>query len=373
MNESVADDELPTTMQAFVLEGHGGLDKLAWHDNWPVPHPADTEVLIKVEACGLNNTDVNTRSGWYSKTVTSATTGSALEDVNQKDPTWGGAAISFPRIQGADAVGTVVKLGAQANPALMGKRVMTDNWLRDWDNPLDKNTTGYFGSECDGGFAQYTTIDHRNVGVVSCELKAAELATFSCSYTTAEGMLARAVVNEQDTVLITGASGGVGSALIQLAKRRRAKVIALASEDKHEALAQLGVDVLLPRNPDNLKASLQAALGSTTVSVVADVVGGDYFSSLIDVLERGGRYTCSGAIAGPIVSLDLRTLYLRDLTFNGSTVIPPHVFKDVISYIERGDIRPLLAASYPLSQLHQAQQAFIDKRHSGNIVVTMDH
>ena len=163
MNESVADDELPTTMQAFVLEGHGGLDKLAWHDNWPVPHPADTEVLIKVEACGLNNTDVNTRSGWYSKTVTSATTGSALEDVNQKDPTWGGAAISFPRIQGADAVGTVVKLGAQANPALMGKRVMTDNWLRDWDNPLDKNTTGYFGSECDGGFAQYTTIDHRNV------------------------------------------------------------------------------------------------------------------------------------------------------------------------------------------------------------------
>ena len=186
-------------------------------------------------------------------------------------------------------------------------------------------------------------------------------------------MLARAVVNEQDTVLITGASGGVGSALIQLAKRRRAKVIALASEDKHEALAQLGVDVLLPRNPDNLKASLQAALGSMTVSVVADVVGGDYFSSLIDVLERGGRYTCSGAIAGPIVSLDLRTLYLRDLTFTGSTVIPPHVFKDVISYIERGEIRPLLAASYPLSQLHQAQQAFIDKRHSGNIVVTMDH
>ena len=364
--------EPPATMHAFVLEGHGGLDKLVWHENWPVPQPASNEVLIKVAACGLNNTDINTRSGWYSKTVNSATTGRALDGVDDQDPTWGGAPISFPRIQGADTVGTVVALGKDADPALMGKRVMTDNWLRDWDNPLNKNSTGYFGSECDGGFAQYTTIDHRNVGVLNSALSAAELATFSCSYTTAEGMLARAQLGEQDTILITGASGGVGSALIQLAKRRGARTIGLASEKKHDELTQLGVDALLPRNPDNLKASLQEIIGTDTVSVVADVVGGNYFSTLIDVLERGGRYTCSGAIAGPVVSLDLRTLYLRDLTFTGSTVIPPHVFRDVISYIERREIQPLLAARYPLSQLHEAQQAFIDKKHSGNIVVTME-
>lgn len=114
---------------------------------------------------------------------------------------------------------------------------------------------------------------------------------------------------------------------------------------------------------------MKEATGQDTVTVVADIVGGDYFETVIDVLARGGRYTCSGAIAGPIVSLDLRTFYLRDLTFTGSTVLPPHVFIDLVGYIERGEVRPVLAATYPLSELHTAQQAFIDKTHTGNIVV----
>ena len=105
------------------------------------------------------------------------------------------------------------------------------------------------------------------------------------------------------------------------------------------------------------------------MTVVADVVGGPSWPALIEILERGGRYTCSGAIAGPLVTLDLRTFYLRDLTLTGSTVIPPQVFRDVVGYIERGEIRPVLAATYPLAELRAAQQAFIDKRHVGNIVV----
>ncbi len=103
--------------------------------------------------------------------------------------------------------------------------------------------------------------------------------------------------------------------------------------------------------------------------MVADVVGGDDWPSLIDALARGGRYTCAGAIAGPIVTFDLRTFYLRDLTFTGATVVPPGVFADLVGYIERGEIRPLLAATWPLAELRAAQQAFIDKRHVGNLVV----
>mgnify|MGYP001791975332 FL=1 len=80
---------IPATMKAIVLEGHGGLDKLVWHENWPTPKPGAGEVLIRVGACGLNNTDVNTRSGWYSKTVSDATTGGAYEEVGEEDPTWG--------------------------------------------------------------------------------------------------------------------------------------------------------------------------------------------------------------------------------------------------------------------------------------------
>lgn len=361
---------LPDKMRAFVLKGHGDMDQLVYHDDWPMPVVGDNDVLIKVAACGLNNTDVNTRSGWYSKDVSEATTGDAYEKVGEEDPSWGGAPVTFPRIQGADITGTVVAVGKHADASIMGKRVITDNWLRDWSNPMDRNSTGYLGSECDGGFAEYTALDHRNVGAINSSLSDPELATFSCSYSTAEGMLARASVVEGDHILVTGASGGVGSALIQLAKRRGAMVIGLASESKHSQVTAAGADVVLPRNPDNLKELLQQTTGRNTVSVVADIVGGDVFPSIIDTLERGGRYTCSGAIAGPIVQLDLRTFYLRDLTFTGSTVIPPAIFHDLVSYIEREEIKPLLAATYPLDQLRAAQQAFIDKKHVGNIVVT---
>lgn len=357
---------LPATMRAMVTMGHGDLDQMVLHADWPRPDPAAGEVLIRVGACGLNNTDVNTRSGWYSKTVTDATTGGAFEKVGQDDPTWGGAPITFPRIQGADVCGQIVAVGAGVDPARIGERVITDGWLRDENDPDNMEKTGYFGSERDGGFAEYTTTLSRSALAVRSDLTDAELATFSCSYSTAEGMLSRAQVTGSDTVLVPGASGGVGGALVQLAKRRGARVIAMASEAKHKEVADLGPDKILPRAPENLRA----ALGDEKITVVADVVGGPYWPHLIDVLERGGRYTCSGAIAGPMVSLDLRTFYLRDLTFTGSTVIPPDVMPNLIRYIEQGEIKPALAATYPLDQLRKAQAAFIAKKHTGNIVVT---
>ncbi|MDX8355609.1 alcohol dehydrogenase family protein [Cognatiyoonia sp. IB215182] len=356
---------LPDTMTAMVTMGHGDLDQMVLRTDWPRPDPAAGEVLIRVGACGLNNTDVNTRSGWYSKTVTDATTGGAFDEVGEEDPTWGGAPITFPRIQGADVCGEIVAVGAGVDAARIGERVITDGWLRDERDPDDMNKTRYFGSERDGGFAEYTTTPASNALAVASDLSDAELATFSCSYSTAEGMLTRAQVGASDTVLVPGASGGVGGALVQLAKRRGARVIAMASDAKHKDVATFGPDKLLPRAPENLRA----ALGDEKVTVVADVVGGPYWPALIDILERGGRYTCSGAIAGPMVELDLRTFYLRDLTFTGSTVITPEVMPNLIRYIERGVIKPALAATYPLDRLREAQAAFIAKTHTGNIVV----
>ncbi len=357
---------LPKTMRAMVTMGHGDLDQMVMHTDWPRPEPASDEVLIRVGACGLNNTDVNTRSGWYSKTVTQATTGEGFEDVGEEDPTWGGAPITFPRIQGADVCGEIVAVGDSIDKARIGERVITDGWLRDADDLGDINKTGYYGSERDGGFAEFATTPSRNALAIQSDLSDAELATFSCSYSTAEGMLTRAGVTAEDTVLVPGASGGVGGALVQLAKRRGARVIAMASEAKHSEVATLGPDMMLPRNPDDLRRALKGE----KITVVADVVGGPYWPTLIDILERGGRYTCSGAIAGPMVELDLRTFYLRDLTFTGSTVIAPEVMPNLIRYIESGEIKPALAATYPLEQLHEAQTAFIAKTHAGNIVVT---
>ena len=359
-------NKIPARMKAMVLKGHGGLDQYEWHEDWPVPVPNASEVLIKVGACGLNNTDVNTRIGWYSKAVTGATDEGAECEAGADDPSWGGKAVEFPRIQGADAVGTVVAVGEKADPELLGKRVMVDAWLRDWEDPGNREKSGYFGSESDGGFAEYAKVHWRNAHAVASGLSDVELATFSCSYSTAEGMLARAEVTKNDTVLIPGASGGVGGALVQLSKRRGARVVAMASDAKHGEVAELGPDAILPRSPANLKE----ALGSEKVTVAADVVGGPMWPQVIGILERGGRYACSGAIAGPVVSFDLRTFYLRDLTFCGSTVVSPHVFPNVVRYIERGEIKPVVAATFPLSELRAAQQAFIDKTRAGNIVVT---
>lgn len=356
---------IPQTMTAMVTMGHGDVDQMVLHTDWPTPTPAAGQVLIRVRACGLNNTDVNTRSGWYSKAVTERTTGGAFDTVDDEDPTWGGAPITFPRIQGADVCGQIVGVGEGVDPARIGERVITDGWLRDADEPDNMDKTGYFGSECDGGFAEYTVTDAANAIAVQSHLSDAELATFSCSYSTAEGMLLRANLGDKDTVLVPGASGGVGGAVVQLAKLRGARVIALASEAKHDDVRALGADMVLPRAPDDLRA----ALGDEKITVVADIVGGDNWPNLIDILERGGRYTCSGAIGGPMVQLDLRTFYLRDLTFTGSTIISPEVTKNIARYIEAGKIKPVLAATYPLAELREAQTAFIAKKHTGNIVV----
>jgi len=355
---------LPDTMRAMVTMGHGGFDQLVWHETWPRPDPGAGEVLIRVKACGLNNTDINTREGWYSKAVTGAT-GAASDGPHKDDPSWGGAPVGFPRIQGADAVGDIVAVGAGVDPGRIGARVITDNWLRDPLDPTNRAKAGYYGSERDGGFAEYACLPSVNALTVESDLTDADLATFSCSYSTALGMLTRVDAGASDTVLVTGASGGVGGALVQLAKLKGARVIAMASGVKQAAVAALGADKVLGRAPDDLRA----ALDGETVTVVADVVGGPYWPNLIEVLERGGRYACSGAIAGPLVELDLRTFYLNDLTFHGSTVIEPEVMATLVRYIEAGQVRPVLAATYPLRDLMKAQTAFLSKAEAGNIVV----
>lgn len=364
--------EIPATMRAVVLTGHGDFDKLEYHHNWPVPKAGRGEALIRVHACGLNNTDVNTRTAWYSKGVSEKTTGGAFDDADDDDASWGGLSLQFPRIQGADVAGMVVATGAGVDASLMGRRVMVDTWLRDWDNPMTLDGCGYFGSECDGGFADYVAIDARHVHPVDSSMTSEELATFATACITAENMLNRAEVKAGDVVLVPGASGGVGSALVQLAKRRGATTVGLASESKHEQLRAVGADAVLPRSPDNLAAAIHDAIGRNFVDVVADVVGGDDWPRLIDVLDRGGRYTCAGAIAGPMVEMDLRTFYLRDLTFTGATVVPPGVFADLVGYIERGEIKPVVGGVWPLRDLVEAQKAFIAKKHIGNLVVTMD-
>lgn len=357
-----SESKLAARMRAVVLTGHGGLDRLEYREDLPVPVPAVDEVLIEVSACGMNNTDVNTRTGWYSKSVSGAT--GATEAQSYEDGSWGGG-ISFPLIQGADPVGRIVQVGANVDSQRIGERVLVDAWIRDPSGDLDKAI--YLGSERDGGYAEYVAVPAANAHTVDTDFTDVELASFPCSYATAEHMLHRADVGEGQWVLVSGASGGVGGALVQLAKRRGADVVALTSGAKMSRIVDLGADVVLDREIDDLAEAVLEVTGG--VHVYADVVGGDLFPKLFETMRRGGHYTTAGAIAGPIVSLDLRTLYLHDLTMHGATVLPPEVFANLVSYIETGAIRPVVAATYPLEQLRDAQEAFMAKDHVGAIVV----
>lgn len=367
---------IPSQMTAAVLNGHGGLDMIEIRDNVPVPTAGPGEVLIRVAACGMNNTDVNTRTAWYSKAVDDGTTKEGGHDgfdgADDDDATWGGAPLTFPRIQGADISGTVAAVGDGVNTGLVGKRIMVDPWIRDADDPLDFNKARYYGSELDGGYAQYTKAPASNVYVYNGDLSDTEVASFACSYQTAENMLTRARLADGETVVISGASGGVGSALVQLAKRRGARVIAIAGKSKLDDVAAVGADAVIDRNEPNLLDAVLAAAPDGLVDVSADVIGGDTFAVMMNCLRRTGRYVTAGAIAGPLVEVDLRTLYLRDLELIGATICPPEIFKNLVGYIERDEIRPLVARTFALQDFHQAQTEFMEKQHVGNFVITVD-
>lgn len=345
-------DGLPTTMKAVLLCGHGGFEKLEYRETVPVPHPAAGEVLIRVGAAGVNNTDINTRTGWYARSTARA-----------DDSGWTGEKLRFPRIQGADACGRIVAVGAGVSAERIGERVLIEPVFREPGNP-DRFDAIYFGSERDGAFAEFTCAPAAHAHRVTSALSDVELASFPCAYSAAENMLTRLRVIAGETVLVTGASGGVGSAAVQLAKRRGATVIAMAGEAKAAAVQSLGARRVVDRDAD-----LAAVLGAGSVDAIVDVVGGGGFTRLLEVLRRGGRYAVAGAMAGPEVALDLRTLYLKDLSFFGCTVLEPQVFRNLVAYIERGEIAPVVARTYPLADIVAAQREFLDKRHTGKIVL----
>ena len=347
-------------MNALVLTGYGGPEKLIYTQvSKPVPQKG--EVLIKVGACSVNNTDLNTRTGWY---AASESFQSILEDRTKNNidtsTSWQQAGIQFPRIQGADIAGKVVEIGDGVEPGIINHRVIVDPWIRSGQLAEYK----YIGSEINGGFAEYAVVPASNIYPINSSLSDAELATFPCAYSTAENLLTKARVSAEDTVLIMGASGGVGSAAIQLGKIRGATIIAVVGSNKENFVRELGADYVYDRDEE-----LASNLLQHQISVGVDVVGGDYFNIIFKSLEIGGRYASSGAIAGPMVDLDLRDLIYKDLEMIGATRLESEVFQRLVRYLEKGLLKPLVAKVFPLEEINEAQKFFQGKNFSGKVVI----
>lgn len=358
--------EIPRTMKAVLLKGSGGFDRLEYREDVETPAPAEGEVLIRVGAAGVNNTDINTRAGWYSKSVTEGTDPSAaasgFSEAKIEGSGWTGGTPVFPRIQGADACGRIVSVGPNVDPIRLGERVLVEPVFH---VPAASSRAIYFGSEWDGAFAEFAKAPANHAHKISSPLSDVELASFPCAYSAAENMLTRAGLRAGETILITGASGGVGSAAVQLAKRRGATVLAVCAASKAAFVASLGASRVVSSAGD-----LVDEVGRAALDVVVDVVGGPQFPKLLETLRPGGRLAVAGAIGGPMIELDLRTLYLKDLRLYGCTILAKEVFTNLVGYIERGEIKPIVAKTFPLSAIVEAQKEFIAKRQTGKIVLT---
>jgi NADPH:quinone reductase-like Zn-dependent oxidoreductase len=339
-------------MDAVITTGHGGLEMLDYRQDVPIPSPDAGEVLVSVSACGLNNTDIWVREGAYG---------------TEQDPTavvgTGRVPHRFPIIQGGDVVGKVVGVGKGVDASRIGERVIC-NFMTYEEGPEGLRYAGSLGNKRDGGYAQFVTVPSATTHAIESDYSDAELATLPCSYMTAENMLETAGLKSGETVLVTGASGGVGTALIQLAHVRGARVVALTSEAKREAVASLHPKRIVTRDSSDELASLVKE-----IDVVADVVAGPLFGDLLASLKVHGRYVTAGAIGGAVVPFDVRTLYMKFLTFSGVSLGMPSHFERVLDLLSTGDVKPLLHGTYPLAAIREAQHAFMSKEHFGNLVV----
>ena len=214
----------------------------------------------------------------------------------------------------------------------------------------------------DGGFSQFHLCAERQLHDVSdSPLSAVQLACLPTAYGTALGMINRAECVAGERVLVTGSSGGVGMAAVQLLVDRGCEVVAHTSASKREFVSGLGVAEVSVRGQDISEIA--------PVDAVVDVVGGDEFGAMVDRLRNCGRLVTAGAIAGPVVPFDIRRLYLSHRRIIGSTMHTRDGFAELATIAVAGGVEPVVAETYPLAEIAEAQRRFAAKDIVGKLVL----
>ncbi|MFD5625435.1 zinc-binding dehydrogenase [Streptomyces sp. NPDC127072] len=341
-------------MRAVRITRHGGPEVLE-RAEVAVPTPQAGEVLVRVAAVALNNTDLWTREGAYGR-----------PDDPKALSGWRGP-IDFPRVQGADVAGRIVAVGTGVSGDLVGRRVVVDPATYDSEGP-DANPVGLMGSERDGGYAEYVTAPVKRAhDVTDSPLTDDQLAALPTAYGTALGMIERGRLRKGETALVSGASGGVGVALVQIARARGATVLAISSEPKIDAVREAGAHEVIDRAGD-IAGQIRAA-APEGIDVALDVVAGELVGDGLPLLREGGRWVIAGALGGYGVTFDVRRLYLHNAQVIGSAMHTPTHFDLLMDLARRAEVQPVIAAAFPLEQAAQAQEELSRRGHVGKIVM----
>jgi len=370
---------LPDVMAAMQLVGHGDIDKLVYRNDLALPQPKAGEVLIQVTATAKNNTDRKAREGLYPTRDKADVTSFAIG---------GQSTLTFPRIQGADIVGRIVAVGDGVDAARIGERGLLDFNIYAHVGGQPRSDINlapdYYGHGADGGFAEYAVAPadqfHR---IDNPELADAELATMGmCSYQTGYHMLTAANVRAGERVLVTGASGGVGTALIQLCRAIGAVPYALSRRDKADALIALGAEAVLDRTEmDDFTGQIRALTGGPPIDAVMDLVGGEMTMRFIDTMtfdmnarSTYPRLSIAGAGASNVSEVMWTVIYLYQVQIFGVSHGTRDEAAQLIDWIRAGKIKPVLHGAFRLSDLHACERYFMDRgaNYLGKIVVVPD-
>ncbi|MBB5321412.1 NADPH:quinone reductase-like Zn-dependent oxidoreductase [Marinobacter oulmenensis] len=364
---------IPSSMKAMVLTGHGGIDKLEYQDV-PVPQPGPGEVLVQVTATAKNNTDRKAREGLYPTKK-----GEMTSFQMGGKPT-----LTFPRIQGADVVGRVAAVGEGVSESRVGERGLLDFNIYADDRTDINLTPDYYGHGADGGYAEYVVVPSDQFHHIANPLVTdAELASMGmCSYQTAMHMLTSADVSEGEHVLVTGASGGVGTALIQLCRIMGAIPYALSQQSKAQALLDLGAEAVLDRGDmETFVDRVKQATGGKPLDAVMDLVGGEMTDRFIDamIFDMNARRTyprlsIAGASGGNISEILWTRIYLYQVQIFGVSHGTRDEAAQLMQWIRDGQLKPVLHGAFPLSELHRAEEYFMNRgsNYLGKIVIVPD-
>lgn len=365
---------VPEKMAAMLLVGHGGLEKLVYATDVPTPKPKKNEVLVQVTATAKNNTDRKAREGLYPTKEKDDVTSFAMGG----EPT-----LTFPRIQGADVVGQVVAVGEDVDESRIGQRGLLDfNIYADAREDINL-TPDYYGHGADGGFAEYVAVPSEQFYYISNKnISDAQLSSLGmCSYQTGYHMLNSANVQAGEKVLVTGASGGVGTAMIQMCRVLGAIPYALSSIDKKEMLLELGAKDVCDRNSPDLTKSILKMTGGKNIDVVMDLLGGEYTDKLIDTMtvdmnarKTYPRLSIAGASGGNISEILWTRIYLYQVQIFGVSHGTRKEAEELMTWIREGKLKPVLHGTFKLSELHKAEKYFTsrDSNYLGKISIVPD-